>query len=183
MPAVVNALYKPQPGDIGLCQISGDVGRLIRLGQWLNGDGYTTYEHAFVVTDELGPNGKPMIVEAEPGGAQFNELHYDDVYWCQGISHGLTPADRAAISQAAIEFIGVGYSFLDYFSIAALRLHLPRALLKNYVASVKHVICSQLAASAYYKAGKPIWPGAWTGDDTPGDLYIQDAFLRAKYSM
>jgi hypothetical protein len=180
----MSELYTPQPGDIGLVHTNGPVGKLIRLGQWLNGDGFEDFEHAFVVTDEWSGNGKQMIVQAEPGGAQFVELpvYSPPVHWCLGISHKLTPAQRTAVSQAAIDFIGTGYSFLDYFSLVALRLNIPAPGLEDFVKSTKHVICSQLAAASYDKAGVPIWPGQWTGNDTPGDLYQMDMKLRAAYA-
>jgi hypothetical protein len=174
------------PGTIGLCHTNGAVGGLIRIGQWLNGDGFDDFEHAIIVTDEPGPTGRPMIVQAEPGGAQFVELpnYTSPVHWCLGISHELTLADRAAISQAAIECIGVSYSFLDYFSLVGERLHLPHGLLTGYVKSTKHMICSQLVSWAYYTTGHAIWPNqTWTGDNTPGDLYQQDEYLRRKYAL
>jgi hypothetical protein len=179
-------LYTPRPGDIGLCHTNGPVGRLIRLGQWLDGVGFEDFEHAIVVTDERGPHGRPMIVQAEPGGAQYVELpnYTEPVHWCLGIAHGLTAKNRADISQAAIDFIGTGYSFLDYFSLVAVRLTpFTAPVLENYVKSTKHVICSQLAAATYDKAGVPIWPGRWTGNDTPGDLYQKDMELRRKYAL
>jgi hypothetical protein len=175
----------PRPGDIGLVTMGGASGRLIRLGQWLNGDGFENYEHAFVCTDETGPGGKLMIVEAQPHGAVFRELHYapDTVHWCTWLSQGLSPVDRAAISQAAIDCIGVPYSYLDYFSLVAKRLNVPDILLRDYVKSTDHLICSQLCAWAYYEAGCPIWPGQdWTGDDTPGDLYQMDMKMRAAFA-
>lgn len=178
-------LYNPRPGDIGLVTMGGPAGKLIRLGQWLNGDGFENFEHAFITTDETGPNGKPMIVEAQPHGAAFRELHYapGTLHWCTGLSVGLSAADRASISQAAIDCIGVPYSFLDYFSLVAKRLRIPDLLLRGYVKSTGHMICSQLCAWAYYKAGHPIWPGqAWTGDDTPGAIYCMDMKMRAAYS-
>lgn len=183
---MTTAPYTPKPGDIGLATTNGPVGALIRVGQWLNGDGFENFEHAFVVTDEPGPHGRPMIVQAEPGGAQFVELpnFTDPVHYCIGISHELTPADRAAVSQAAIEFIGTGYGWLDYLSLVAVRLHwLDAGFIKNRVVSTKTVICSQLAAAAYWNAHCPIWPDEWTGNVTPGDLYQKDMELRAKYLL
>jgi hypothetical protein len=175
---------QPLPGTIGLTQISGGVGKLVRVGQWLCRAGFENYQHAFVVTDEIGVNGLPMIVEAEPGGARFVELHYSNVYWCDGIAHGLTTAERLEISQAACGFIGTGYSFLDYAAIAAKHLDLPVSAIDRYVASTHHVICSQLAAACYDRASVPIFSNTeWTGDVMPLDLYRRDVYLRAKYVM
>jgi hypothetical protein len=64
---------EPQPGDIGLTSITGPVGRLIQIGQWLNGDGLGPYEHAFIVLPD------DQLIEAEPGGAHVAPLsEYDD---------------------------------------------------------------------------------------------------------
>ena len=63
------------PGTIGLTQISGDVGRLIRVGQWMCGDGFTDYQHAFITTDDVGPHGLPMIVTDSPSSTRTIDAH------------------------------------------------------------------------------------------------------------
>lgn len=134
----------PNPGDIGLVPIPGQVGFLIRVGQWLNGDGFHDFEHAFVYVGNGG------VVEAEPGGARYNQLsHYGtDIVWLHcPQEHG------AAVAKAALGFLGTPYSFLDYFALAALRLRLPSVLIRRYVRSTKHMICSQLAAQAAENGG------------------------------
>ena len=35
-----------QPGDFAVCSISGTAGRLIALGETLNGDAFAQYQHA-----------------------------------------------------------------------------------------------------------------------------------------
>lgn len=156
----------PLPGDFGLTQIHGTVGKLIRFGQWLNGDGFHDYEHAFLYV------GNGQLVEAEPGGARLAPLsEYADchVRWSSGILRP-TDAQRRAIVSAALGYIGVDYSFLDYFSLASTRLHVWVPGLRTYVKSTGHMICSQLVARAYFDGGYPLYDG-WTGDVTPGDLY------------
>jgi uncharacterized protein YycO len=162
----------PPVGLIGLTQISGEVGKLIEIGQWLNGDGFKTWEHAFISI------GSGLIVEAEPGGARVaHSSEYSDIHWCYGLYKLLdTPAKIAAAEDAAKSFVGVPYSFLDYFALAGKRLHLPHMLLQDYVSSTGHMICSQLDARAYWNAGGPIYP-EWTGYVTPMDLYNRDVQL------
>ncbi|MGI5508516.1 hypothetical protein [Streptomyces sp. CA-106131] len=83
---------QPQPGDIGLTGITGPVGRLIQIGQWLNGDGFGPYEHAFIVVPD------DQLIEAEPGGAQVVPLsEYDDREVLYVSPAELTPAQREAI--------------------------------------------------------------------------------------
>ena len=173
-----------RPGDIGLVNIVGDVGFLIRLAQWLNGDmkflgGFFKsfwrgvvkkqgVSHAFIYT---GPDGPLVanIVEAEPGGAKRGNYHeYSDVVWSSGLFN-LTDAQRTAIVNSAVGFLGTPYSFLDYLSLALKRFHIPFPWLNAYIRSDKHVICSQLVAACYYDAGAAFWP-QWTGDCDPEDI-------------
>lgn len=136
------------PGDFGLVSIKGGVGKLIRLGQWLNGDGYSDYEHAFIY---IGDN---QIIEAEPGGACISDLsEYDGrpIRWSTGIIP-LTDAQRQTIVEAAKADVGTPYSFLDYLAIACYRLGLRHPGVAKRVLSSKHLICSQLVAKDYAMA-------------------------------
>jgi len=157
----------PKPGDFGLVHMGGDAGKLIRLGQWLNGSGFADYEHAFVYVGKDFA-GRDLIVEAEPSGAHRTALHYSDILWSSGIINPTTD-QRTDIVHAALSYVGVGYSWVDYFSLAARRLHIPAPHLKAYVASSGHMICSQLVARCYSDAGCPLYD-RWTGYVTPGDL-------------
>jgi hypothetical protein len=155
-----------QPGDIGLASISGDVGALIRVGQFLNGSGFSRYEHAFVYI------GDGLIVEAEPGGARCVPLHYGDAYWCRFTP---TAAQRAAIVMAARGYAQarVPYGFADYAALAARRLHVPVPGLRQRIESAGSMICSQLADRCYQDAGYQICnDGRWAGYVTPGDIYL-----------
>lgn len=156
----------PQPGDFGLVRMPGDVGALIRLGQWLNGDGFEDYEHAFILVEG------GSIVEAEPGGARIMPVsEYGSVLWSSG-KIPLTGEQRAGIIKAAMGYVGTPYSAADYFALAAHRLHLPLPGLKAYVASSRSMICSQMVDQAYQDAGVHLFAdGRWPGFVTPGSLY------------
>jgi hypothetical protein len=161
--------YQPQPGDIGLTVITG-WGRFIRLGQWLNGDGFADYEHAFVVSEyRQGLPKTPWIVEAMPGGAQ----HVKNWHPADRTVYLRCPERyRAAVAASARGFVGVPYSVADYFALAAHRLHIPAPHLKRFVRSSGHMICSQLADTAAAEGGWHLFEdGRWPGDVTPGDLY------------
>lgn len=154
----------PPLGSIGLVTIPGAAGRLIRLGQWLNGDGYRNYEHAFVVVATR--LGAVTIVEAEPGGAQLNPLHYQDVLWLP-----CPPEYGQAVADAARTLVGTPYSWVDYLALAAVRLRLPSKRLRAYVASSGHMMCSQLADHAAAVGGWHLYAdGRMPEDVTPGDL-------------
>lgn len=154
----------PQPGDFGLTRINGLGGRLIRAGQYLNGDGYADYEHAFIV----GPGGQ--VIEADPSGARAAADTYPDSETVYS-SWPLTDRQRLDIVAAAYNFVGTPYSWLDYVSIALRRLGFRPQWLRDYVASSKHLICSQLVDAAYTAAGVPLFTdGRWAGDVTPACL-------------
>jgi hypothetical protein len=159
---------------IGLTSISGDAGRAIRLGQALNGNGFTRWEHAFVM---LGGN---RILEAEPGGARVTMLRYASPWWCEGIYRLLAPLnDPSRIEVAANELEGTPYSFLDYAALALHRLRVPAPGLRGFIASTGHEICSQLADDFYLRLGAHIYAdGRWPGFITPGGLYQRDLELR-----
>ena len=111
----------PLPGDFAVARMDGHAARLIRIGQWLNGDGFADYEHAFVYV------GDGHLVEAQPGGAELRPLSaYNNrhVLWSTG-RYDLTDQQRSDITAAAHRYIGTPYSVADYFALAAHRFRLP----------------------------------------------------------
>ncbi|MFF1284350.1 hypothetical protein ACFVY4_26860 [Streptomyces sp. NPDC058299] len=171
----------PQPGDIGLTSITGPVGRLIKVGQWLNGDGFGAYQHAFIVL----PGDR--LIEAMPGGAIVAPLSkYADREVLYVTLPGLTDAQRKAIGDCALRYEGVPYSFLDYVALAAHRFRLPVPGLRRYVESTGHQICSQLCDRAYRDAGQRLFDdGRWDGYVTPmaiaNRLTVDDSLVRSVF--
>ena len=162
--------YRPRPGDIGLTQISGWGGKAIRLGQWLNGDGFADYEHAFVYVGQgRSLNSEAhMIVEAMPRGAHMTENWHDPSRTRWLVCPDLL---RSAVVRSAGGFVGVPYSVADYVALAAHRLHVPAPHLRRYVRDSGHMICSQLADAAAAEGGWHLFrDNRWPGDVTPGDL-------------
>lgn len=157
----------PIAADFGLTQISGGAGRLIRFGQWLNGDGFANFEHAFMYL------GNGQIIEAEPGGARIRpvtEYALQNVRWSTG-HFSLTPEQRTRIAARARAFEGVPYSFADYAALAAHRLHIPVPGLNDFIYDSQHVICSQLVDISYQAGPYQLFrDNRLPGDVTPGDL-------------
>lgn len=160
MPLVV------QPGDFAVIPVSGPVGTLISIGEWLDGSGFGRYDHAEIYV------GNNQTLGAYPGGARLVDLPYDQSGWVWSTGHiTLTQLERDRIVANALACQGVPYSALDYFALAAHRLHIPAPLLKDYVASTKHMICSQLVDYCYLKSGVHLFnDGRWEGYVTPADL-------------
>ena len=159
--------FEPRAGDFELVRMGGNTGRLIRLGQFLNGDGFLDYEHAKLYL------GDGKVIEALPGGAQVDDYVYDaSSLWSTGIIK-LTDIERKRIILAGYAGIGIPYSEADYFALAAHRLHLELITpgLREYVRTSRHMICSQLVDYFYQKAGIQLFDdGRWNGYVTPADL-------------
>lgn len=155
-----------RPGDWFCVDSGGVAAKLIRFGEWLNGDGFGDYEHAAVVTgvDPL------TIVEARPSGAAEVPYHYEgcNIIWSTGL---VEPPDREAVVAAARHYIGTPYSFLDYLALALHRLHVPAPGLRSYIASTGHMICSQLVDRCELGGGLHLFAdGRWPGYVTPAAL-------------
>lgn len=160
-------MIHPMRGDFAVVPISGFTGLGIRLGQWLNGDGFRDFEHAVIYL------GDGQVIEAMPGGAiraSFSGEWTDRAIWSTGYI-ALTPGQRSGIVASALEFMGTPYSFLDYLGLALARFGLRPRWLKRYIASTGHMICSQLVDQCYQDAGVQLFDdGRIPGDVTPADL-------------
>lgn len=160
--------YTPRIGDIGLTSISGAGGAGIRVGQWLNGDGWGKVQHAFVVVSPRTGGETETIIEAMPGGARHvknwhpaDETHY---LRCPDVH-------RTGVMSAAMSLEGVPYSAADYLALAAHRFHIPYPHLKRFIKESGHMICSQLADHAALLGGWHLFKDdRWEGDVTPMDL-------------
>lgn len=156
-----------RPGDFGIVHVEGFPGRAIRLGQWLNGEGFADFEHAFVYL------GDGLIMEAEPGGARIANLsEYEGraIHWSSGLID-LTDQQRLDIVRIARGLEGTPYDWPDYFALAAHRFHLPIPGLRAYIRSDKSLICSALVDRAYSLAGVQLFTDhRWFGYVTPGSL-------------
>ncbi|MFJ1700424.1 hypothetical protein ACIOHC_36135 [Streptomyces sp. NPDC088252] len=160
--------FNPRPGDFGLTQIDGTVGRLVKIGQWLNGDGFHEWQHVFVYI------GDDRLIEAAPGGARVAPLSRymteDTLAWSSD-ALSLTDEQRQSIVFAAIHYLGTPYSAATYFSLATARLGIRPRWLKRLVSDTGAMICSQYVDQCYQDAGVHLFTdGRIPGDVTPGDL-------------
>lgn len=163
----------PAVGTIGLTPIAGSVGKGVKIGQYLNGQGFKDWEHAFL----LGPNGQTL--NAEPGGARLGRLAEGQVvYWCTNIGGQYTETKLAQIWSGAQKYIGTGYSFLDYDALALHRFGINLPGLRNYIGDTGHMICSQLCDQAYADQGAHLFNGVWPGYVTPLGLYNLDEQIK-----
>jgi len=166
----------PDVGDFCCIPIKGAVGRLISLGEWVNGDGFGDYDHAEVyvgMPDINAPYG--YTFGAYPGGAAYVPLScpadkLPGAVWSTGRIE-LTATQRADILKYCAASKGIGYSAADYFALAAHRLHFPAPGLKHYIASSGHMICSQVVDFIYMKSKKYLFnDNRWPGYVTPAEL-------------
>lgn len=155
---------QPLPGDIGLTEIEGLVGWLVKLLQYLNGD-FEKPTHVYVVLDD------ETVFEAQPGGAVITPLSEYDNRWREYVAVDLTPEQRMRIVNRARTYVGTGYNWTTYFYLAAYRLHFRPKWLKRRVQNDKRLICSQAADKIYADEGVHLFnDGRMPYDLTPGDL-------------
>lgn len=163
-----------QPGDFAAVRVDGAVGRLIRVGQFLNGSGFRNYEHAIFYAGDDEKLGQDLILEAEPGGARLVPFHYSpgDVLWSSDAPPlALNATQRQLAMVIARHYKGVPYSALDYFALAAHRLHIRTPMLKYIIGSTHQMICSQLADQCRLEMGSHLFSDSrWPGFVTPADL-------------
>lgn len=170
-----------RPADIFLVKIEGDVGFLIRVGQFLNAFNplkpwtwRKTWKQA--VTEHAGiTDGLGRVFEAEVGGfreAPLSEYDGREITWSSGL-FSLDGATRYRILEICDSLKGRKYSFLDYVALALHRFHIYVPGLKGYINSSRHLICSQAADLAYELAGVHLFDdGRWPGYVDPLDLRL-----------
>lgn len=158
------------PGDFAAVRTSDWSSGLIRVGEWLNGDGFENYEHA--ITYVGGSND--MILEAEPRGAGIAPMHYapEACLWSTGSPKlALTDAQRSRVFEIAKVLEGTPYSWLDYFAIATHRLHMPAPGLQDFIQDSRHMICSQMVDYVRQSLDFQLFnDNRWDGYVTPEDL-------------
>jgi hypothetical protein len=161
------------PGDFAVVPISGPAGKLISVGEWLNGSAFGDYDHAEIYVGLADPNAPyGYTMGAYPGGARLYPVPAEQEDWLWSSGHiRLTPAQRDAIVKNAMACKGIGYSAADYFALAAHHLHVPVPGLRDYIEDSGHMICSQLVDFCYAKAGVRLFAdNRWEGYVTPADL-------------
>lgn len=168
--------YTPRRGDIGMVAMPGWVGRAIRAGQWLNGDGFKNYQHAFTVVgnhvrgSDTGPGDTMKIIEAMPGGALLSPLSRYDGF--APVYLRCPDEYRDAVADLALSFEGIKYSALDYDALALHRFHIPAPGLRHFIDATGHMICSQMADRAADLAGWHLFDdNRWPGYVVPLDIY------------
>ena len=110
-------------------------------------------------------------MEAEPKGASVAylvEYKGKEVRWSD--ASGLTDEQRQRVVNEAIAMDGTPYGWLDIAALALLCLGFRWNWLFRRAKSEKTLICSQLVARAYDRAGVDLFPGVDDGLVTPGML-------------
>jgi hypothetical protein len=160
-------MTSPLPGDFCCCNIAGETGTLIGLGQKLSGGPYSQYEHVFIYT------GDGLAVEARPGGAAEIPCPNPRLQlWSTGVLNP-TDAQRQQIVLSARSYAvhHVGYSYLDYLAILAHQEHIPFPGLRGFIEDNGHMICSQLADQCWDNGSYHLFAdGRWPGYVRPSDM-------------
>jgi hypothetical protein len=159
-------------GDVGLIEVGGFVGQLIKVMQFLNGSPWKDchLEHSFVVTDP----DRMWGFEAQPGGAHFFDINEkygnENIVWIRPAN--LDAQQQASLVQVFDQLKGTPYSFVEYDALLVHRLRLPLPGLKTYVNNSDHMICSQIIAEGYRRIAVELFGGEWPGYVTPVDYFV-----------
>lgn len=159
----------PTPGSIGLVHVEGIAGKAIEIAQFLDGDGWEDYEHAF--TFEKGTSlADATVIEAEPGGvrrALLSEYRGRKVLWLP-----CPPEHSEAVVAAAVHCLGEGYAYADYVAILAEKLDLPyQDVIDRFVQKEHHTICSMMCDQCALNGNWLIFgDNEYPGYVTPGML-------------
>lgn len=153
-------MSRPRSGDFGCVTTYGKIGFTIRF--FLK----SKVNHSFIYI------GKGKIVEAMPGGAVISNLSkysHKDITW-SNVPFTSEQMQRRAIRFRALSLVGTGYGFLDIFFLWAKILGVRFSFLENWIKSDNRMICSQLVAECYERAGIKLLDKP-TYMVTPKDLY------------
>lgn len=160
-----------EPGDIMFAQHVSpkSADRLILRGQLILGQ--PGYPHHVAVVTETRP--RLQIVQAMPKGAE--EVLIGDRYagpdWTF-LRPAYEPGQGEVVARAARAYIGTPYSFADYVAILGVHLGIKNGLVRRYVTSSKHQICSQLADQSMADADFHVFAdGRLPQDVAPGALF------------
>ncbi len=187
----MSSLNDLRAGDIMFSNISGAPGLLVKFGQWLlaktERDELNINHVGVVVQAAKGIHQWPLLVQAMPHGAEEIELN-PEKHWTKGQVYlrprygmvtrleGLTRLSAVSqginVATSAKDYIGTPYSFADYAAILGLHLGVRNGLVRRYVTSSKHMICSQLADQALSDAGFHVFTdGRLPQDVMPIELF------------
>lgn len=150
-------MTEPLPGDFGV--VIGTIPQAVHDRNWgaalielvTRGPAY----HALICT------GPGQGIEARPHGAGYVQLDsYDParMLWSTGtkLSTTLSDRERATLVSNAREFIGTPYGWGDDLAIGLDALGLHCGWVRDRLNDPDTVICSQLVAVCYARAGLPL---------------------------
>lgn len=148
----------------------------ISVGQWLDGDRFSFYDHTEVYVgkaDAAGPYG--YTVSTYPDGKGKRALpcppqELPGSLWSSGLVD-LTGTQRTGITSWVMARQDVRYGFLDYGALALHAAHLNPPGLRKFIESTGTMICSQYTDAAYLANSVHLFgDGRWQGYVKPGDL-------------
>ena len=133
------------PGDLLVVQNPGWFSRLIAI--------FTISKFTHVACYVGLIDGKPTVVEARPTGICRTSLYEFDSIKKVETHLPLTDNQRAIAVAYWLSEEGSGYGFLDIAAMALTRIKIRPKFLVKKAQNDNRVVCSQLAANGYHKAG------------------------------
>jgi hypothetical protein len=174
------AAYAAQvrPGDLMFTNIVGAAGVLVWFGQKLLMAAKPSeykIKHVGVVTAAATADKGPTLVQAMPGGAVEIELgpeNFTTDYVYVRPDYVAHPNQNLEVAEDARYRIGTPYSFADYVALFGWHVGIRNGLVRRYVRTSRHMICSQLADKVLSDSGFHVFnDGRLPQDVMPAELY------------
>ena len=149
----------PQPGDYGVQRTRGFAALAIKVAT------RSKFSHAFVVDYDGN------VIEATPKGVKRNPLGVarDAIYSTDVIDQSADERRQTIANAAAL--IDTLYGWLDILSIGLLQYGIKPKIVRDRVARLDRLICSQLCDLACLRAGVHLFNDDRLAQDvTPGDM-------------
>jgi hypothetical protein len=126
----------PQPGDYGVQRTHGFTARAIKVAT------RSKFSHAFVVDYDGN------VIEATPNGVKRNALGVRDAIYSTDVVNTSADERRQIVSNAAA-LIDTPYGWLDILSIGLLQYGIKPKIVRDRVARLDRLICSQVVDLAF----------------------------------
>lgn len=167
-------MITPGVGDVLTVRTGGWGSYLIRLGERLHG--LPSLDNHVVVMHHTDSAGVPWGIEGRPGGVGWVDCrpYLASKYTLTNADQPKTFVQRVAVADTVQQMLGDKYDWVGIGADACKDLDLPLLFAKDWHGKGMpgHVVCSSLAAYAYYTVGLGVplardgerfcQPGDWT---------------------
>lgn len=178
----------PQPGMVLCVRTNGFAGEMIRFGEMLIGE--DDLENHVLVLDHIDNHDTWWGIEGRPGGVGWRDAtaYLNSEWTLSNQGQRLTFNQRESICKSMRGLLGVPYDWTAITEDALRDLHLPDLWGEKWHSQAPaHVVCSSLAAWAYFSNRLPA-PGSIIDQPRIDPAHVQpadwaDFIMRNRYQF